>query len=297
MAHHERHCDQRGSNENPRYSRPRYLDCQAHLAAVLPGVPAASAQATNLSPDSVGMLTRGHRLTPRQPVEYCKNRRELGIRCGQFVGHATQRPLLPCTQAHSRHLRQAAPGRCTRSGSPVLPFPTSSRRLTESSMVRAAVSAVGEDGNHADFGHEQLAFTEPVARQPDHLLHYPVPRPLALAPPGTSAAHLPHRRTVARCSQRCGADAPGLPPSHAQVGGGPKNEHAAEYPGTFTPLLLPLLHDFPDPGRSHRFPGSSPPSDTWGFKSLGTQAPGFGEHLRAGQHLRASVSRSPRRTR
>jgi hypothetical protein len=55
-------------------------------------------------------------------------------------------------------------------------------------MVRAAVPAVGEDGNHADFGHEQLAFTEPVARQPDHLLHYPVPRPLALAPPGTSAA-------------------------------------------------------------------------------------------------------------
>jgi len=64
---------------------------------------------SNLSPDSAGMLMRGHRLTTRQPVEYCKNRRELGIRCGQFVGYATQGPLLPCTQAHLWHLRQAAP--------------------------------------------------------------------------------------------------------------------------------------------------------------------------------------------
>ena len=27
-------------------------------------------------------------------------------------------------------------------------------------------------------------------------------------------------------------------------------------------LVLLLLHDFPDPGKSHRFPCSSPPSDT-----------------------------------
>jgi hypothetical protein len=144
MAQHERRCDQHGSDENPRYGRPRHPDCcQAHLAAVLPGVPAASVRATNVSPDSAGMLMRGHRLTPRQPVEYCKNRRELGIRCGQLVGYATQGPLLPCTQAHSRHLRQAVPSRCTRSGSLGLPFLTSSRRLKESSMVRAAVPAVG----------------------------------------------------------------------------------------------------------------------------------------------------------
>jgi hypothetical protein len=45
-------------------------------------------------------------------------------------------------------------------------------------------------------------------------------------------------------------------------GGGTNNEHVADYPGAFAPLLLPLLHDFPDPGRFHRFPGSSPPSDT-----------------------------------
>ena len=37
-------------------------------------------------------------------------------------------------------------------------------------------------GNHADFDCERLASTEPVARQPDHLLHHPVPRPLADSP-------------------------------------------------------------------------------------------------------------------
>jgi len=188
MAQHERRCDQRGSDENPRYARPRHHDCQAHLAAALPGVPAASARATNLSPDSAGMLTRRHSLTPRQPVEYCKNRRELGIRCGQLVGYATQGPLLPCTQAHSRHLRQAVPGRCTRSGSLVLLSPTSSRRLTESSANGVKHGSRGGPcrgrwtGNHADFGHERLAFTEPVARQPDHLLQHPVPRRLAYSP-------------------------------------------------------------------------------------------------------------------
>lgn len=203
MAQHERRRDQRGSYENPRYGRPRHPDGQVHPAA-LPGVAAASARAASLSPDPAGMLTRGHRLTPRQPVEYCQDRRKPGIRSSQLVGYGTQGPLLPCAQAHNRHLRRAAPSRYTRSGSLVLPSPTSSRRLTESSMVRAAVPAVGGTGNHADFGHEPLAFTEPVARQPDHLLHHPCrgrsPR----------LTHLPHPGAVAQCSQRCGADAPAL---------------------------------------------------------------------------------------
>jgi hypothetical protein len=38
-------------------------------------------------------------------------------------------------------------------------------------------------------------------------------------------------------------------------------EHAAGYAAASARLLLPLLHDFPDPGRFHRFPCSSP-SDT-----------------------------------
>jgi hypothetical protein len=46
-------------------------------------------------------------------------------------------------------------------------------------------------------------------------------------------------------------------------GSGRDSEHAAEYPGSSVPAVLPLLHDFPDPGRSHRFPCSSPPSDTY----------------------------------
>ena len=42
--------------------------------------------------------------------------------------------------------------------------------------------------------------------------------------------------------------------------------------------------------RSHRLFGAVPLGHM-GFKSLGTQAPGFGERLRGRQHLRASVSR------
>jgi hypothetical protein len=41
-------------------------------------------------------------------------------------------------------------------------------------------------------------------------------------------------------------------------GSGPDSEHAAEWAGP-PALVLPLLHDFPDPGRSHRFLCSSPP--------------------------------------
>ena len=54
-------------------------------------------------------------------------------------------------------------------------------------------------------------------------------------------------------------------PATQRPGSGPNCEHSAEYPGALAPLVLLLLHDFPDPGRSHRFPleGSSPPSDTF----------------------------------
>ncbi len=38
---------------------------------------------------------------------------------------------------------------------------------------------------------------------------------------------------------------------------------------------------------------SSPPSDTWGFKSLGTQAPGFGARLEARTPPHTSTSRFP----
>src|SRR6185369_8741675 len=39
-------------------------------------------------------------------------------------------------------------------------------------------------------------------------------------------------------------------------------EHAAGWAAAPARLVLLLLHDFPDPGRSHRVPCSSPPSDT-----------------------------------
>jgi hypothetical protein len=59
-----------------------------------------------------------------------------------------------------------------------------------------------------------------------------------------------------------GADARTCRTATHRPGSGPESEHAAEYPGGSAPAVLPLLHDFPDPGRFHRFPGSSPPSDT-----------------------------------
>ena len=80
-------------------------------------------------------------------------------------------------------------------------------------------------------------------------------------------------------------------------GSGPDSEHAAEYPGASAPAVLLLLHDFPDPGRSHRFPCSSPPRTHGGSSPLGTQAPGFRERLRARQRLRASLSRPSRQVR
>jgi hypothetical protein len=55
----------------------------------------------------------------------------------------------------------------------------------------------------------------------------------------------------------------------------------------------------PSPGTWATSPDdlASPPSDTWGFKSLGIQAPGFRECLRARQRLRASLSRPSRQVR
>ena len=59
-----------------------------------------------------------------------------------------------------------------------------------------------------------------------------------------------------------GATTPDLPPSHDQDRQQNNSEHVTEYLGLSGAVMLPLLHDFPDPGKSHRFPGSSPPSDT-----------------------------------
>ena len=52
-------------------------------------------------------------------------------------------------------------------------------------------------------------------------------------------------------------------PTMYRPGDKPNSEHFAEYPDVFDPLVLLLLHDFPDPGKFHRFPCSSPPSDTF----------------------------------
>jgi len=105
---------------------------------------------------------------------------------------------------------------------------------------------------------------------------------------------LPLTAAIARCISLRKQMARTCRPAMHRPGGRPDSEHLAEYPGAFAPILLPLLHDFPDPGRFHRFPCSSPPSDTWGLKSLGTQALGFGGCLRVRPRHRASASRSPR---
>jgi hypothetical protein len=44
--------------------------------------------------------------------------------------------------------------------------------------------------------------------------------------------------------------------------GGTNSEHFTGHPSALALLMLLLLYDFPDPGRSHRDPCSSPPSDT-----------------------------------
>ena len=44
-----------------------------------------------------------------------------------------------------------------------------------------------------------------------------------------------------------------------------EQEHIAECPSALARLVLLLLHDFPDPGKSLRFRVSSPPSDTQGL--------------------------------
>jgi hypothetical protein len=55
---------------------------------------------------------------------------------------------------------------------------------------------------------------------------------------------------------------PRADPATNRPDSGRNSEHAAGYPGPPARLVLLLLHDLPDPGRSHRFPCSSPPSDT-----------------------------------
>jgi hypothetical protein len=145
MAQHERHRDQRGSYENPRgYARPRRRDFLVPVAA-LPGVAAASVLATKLSPDPVGVLTRGHLLTPRQPIECRKSRRELGVRCGSPARQLRVRCSheLGLIAATSIKPGQAVAFRQARRSSRP---PASSRRQTESSTVRAAALAVGGAG-------------------------------------------------------------------------------------------------------------------------------------------------------
>src|SRR6516162_354215 len=79
-----------------------------------------------------------------------------------------------------------------------------------------------------------------------------------------------------------------------RLGSGVNSEHVAEYPDASVLVVLLLLHDFPDPGKFPAFACSSPPSDTWGLKSLGTQAPGFGGCLRARPRHRARAPLDPR---
>jgi len=80
--------------------------------------------------------------------------------------------------------------------------------------------------------------------------------PAAGAPPGSAAADA-GTRTVAVSG--AGADVPRTcRPATCRPGDGPNSEHGAGYPGAPARLVLLLLHDFPDPGRSHRNPCSSP---------------------------------------
>ena len=77
-------------------------------------------------------------------------------------------------------------------------------------------------------------------------------------------------------------------PAMHRPGREPDSEHAVEYPGTSAAVLLLLLYDFPDPGKFHRFPCSSPPSDTLDPHSL--LFPGMPDrHPRAGCRQRRAI--------
>jgi hypothetical protein len=83
--------------------------------------------------------------------------------------------------------------------------------------------------------------------------------PAAGAPSGSAAADAGTRTVAVSGAAQM---SPHLRPATYRPGGGPNSEHTAAYPGAPTRLVLLLLHDFPDPGRFHRFACSSPPSDT-----------------------------------
>jgi hypothetical protein len=81
-----------------------------------------------------------------------------------------------------------------------------------------------------------------------------------------------HRRLLMRASrgerlrqsrgcERRGAGAPHGAPSRAEARSRHKQRTLNGMSGCVAPLLLHWLHNFPDPGRFHRFPCSSPPSD------------------------------------
>jgi hypothetical protein len=88
-------------------------------------------------------------------------------------------------------------------------------------------------------------------------------RPARPKPPDT-----PHGASAVGCGSRAPRSAArGQMPLPAALaankrGSGTDSEHVTEQSGMPTLLALPLLHDFPEPGRSHRFPCSSAPSDT-----------------------------------
>jgi hypothetical protein len=107
------------------------------------------------------------------------------------------------------------------------------------------------------------------------------------------AARLPGFPCAAACG--AGADARACHTAMYRPGSGPDSEHVAEYPGAPTLGVLPLLHDFPDPGRSHRFPCSSPPLGHIGVEVPRGTSPGFGGCLRARPRHRARAPLDPAR--
>ena len=94
------------------------------------------------------------------------------------------------------------------------------------------------------------------------------PAPRSRAHPRTPAD--PGTRVARRCGRRSGPPRPAavrsmtgrrrshLPPGDAQARWQAKQRTRCGISGVCAPLLLPFLHDFPDPGRFHRFPCSSP---------------------------------------
>ncbi len=122
MAQHERHRDQRDNDEDARGQEMPGRAARSPLLEPLPGAPPTSPTT------SLPLRPRRHLLTLRQLVEHRKTPRKLGVRYGDLVRYATQRSLLPCAQAHGRHLRLVMPGRCRSLALPLLSPATSSRQ-------------------------------------------------------------------------------------------------------------------------------------------------------------------------